>query len=93
MKKRLFAALLLVAMLLSLAACGSKKSISEADAKKIVLEDLGKAESEVSGMHVHVATHEGVGCYSIHVTVDGVSMEYMIHGATGDIISKGEGGH
>ena len=44
MEKRIFAILLLAVMLLSLVACSSQKSISEADAKKKA-EEKAKAEA------------------------------------------------
>lgn len=94
MKKRIISALLLVAMVLTLlAACSSNKAITADDAKQIVMEELGLSEEQASQMHVHIATHDGVACYSVYVTVGGVSMEYLVHGKTGEIISSGEGSH
>lgn len=95
MTKRITAILALVCVLfILLAACDSSKAITAEEAQKIVLEHAGVTEDQVSDVHTHVATNdEGVACYSIHVTINGTSYEYLIHGITGEVLSYGEGGH
>ena len=94
MLKRLTAILLLAcAVLTLLAACNSKKALTSEAAQQIALNDLGVTEEQVSDIHVHITTNDGAACYSIYVTVNGVQMEYLIHGTTGEILSSGEGSH
>lgn len=94
MKKRLTSIILLLCIVVSLlTACDSGSDILSAeDAQKIVMEDLGASAGELE-MHTHVGTHEDVACYSIYVTVDGQSLEYMIDAATGEILAINESSH
>ena len=95
MAKRFVIVLALLAMLLSVfAGCGSSKALTGDEAEKIVMEHAGVSESQVSDIHTHVPTNDaGVACYSIHITINGTSYEYLVHGMTGEILSYGEGGH
>lgn len=95
MLKRSIAILALVCVLFALlAACNSNKAITGEEAEEIVMKHAGVTESQVSDVHTHVTTNdEGVACYSIHITINGTSYEYMVHGVTGEILSYGEGGH
>lgn len=91
--KKLFCLIISVVLLLSLCACGSK-ALTTDDAKAVVLKDLGVTESQVSNIHVHITNSEdGTPCYSVYLTVNGKQMEYLIDGATGEILSAGEGSH
>ena len=95
MVKRFVTILVLLAMVLSVfAACDTNKAITGEEAEQIVMEHAGVTESQVSDIHTHVTTNdEGVACYSIHITINGTSYEYLVHGMTGEILSYGEGGH
>lgn len=93
MTKRMIAILLVVCMAAALlAACGNKAVDSES-AKQIALKDMGITEDQAE-VHVHIAENEdGIACYSVYVTYNGEQTEYMIHGKTGEILSKGAGSH
>lgn len=91
MKKRIIAILLLVSMLAMLTACGSKE-ITPEKAQKIVLEDLGVSADEAE-LHLHIGEHEGTPCYSIYVTIEGETLEYLIDSATGEILAINESSH
>lgn len=86
-------ALLLMACLLCgmLSACGKK--ITSEEAYQIVLEDLGETlAATAESPHIHTATYENKPCFNIFVTVNGMSMQYIIS-ETGKILHKGPGEH
>ena len=90
MKKKLIAVFLLIALLL--AGCSEKTGpLSVADAEKIVLDHAGVKRAE--SIHTHIVSGEENPCYSIHVTIQGTSYEYLVDAITGEILSYGEGGH
>lgn len=92
MTKRLIAILAVTCLLLALlAACGDG-TISKEKAQKIVLKDLGVSANEVT-MHVHVGEHEGTPCYSIYVTIEGETLEYLIDCNSGEILAINESSH
>lgn len=96
MKKRLISMIVLAALLTALlAACGSGSSaLTAEEAQQAVMKHAGTSASQVSDIHTHITTgSDGEPCYSIHITIDGVSYEYLVHGITGEILSYGEGGH
>ena len=89
MKKKLIAVFLLIALL---AGCSEKTGpLSVADAEKIVLDHAGVKRAE--SIHTHIVSGEENPCYSIHVTIEGTSYEYLVDAITGEILSYGEGGH
>ena len=92
MKKRIVATLLLVAMLVSLlAACG--KEITAEEAYQVVLDDLGETLAATAETpHIHEATYDGKPCFNIFVTVNGMSMQYIVS-QSGKILHKGPGEH
>lgn len=93
MTKRIAALLLLVCMAVTLlAACNTNDAIDTEKAKQIALEDMGITEDQAD-VHVHIAEHEGVACFSVYITYNGAQTEYLIHGKTGEIVSKGAGSH
>lgn len=95
MKKRIFAMLLLVVMLMgALAACSSDDPLTDEDAKQIVMEHMGVEQREVSDIHSHISeTADGQVCFNVFITVKGKSYTYQIHAVTGEILSVAEGGH
>ena len=89
--KKWIALLLLAAILCGmLAGCGKK--ITADEAYQIVLEDLGAAASLAESPHVHEATYEDKPCFNIFVTVDGMTLQYIIS-ESGKILHKGPGEH
>lgn len=95
MKKRIISLLLIAVMMVSLlAACGNDGPLTTDDATEVVLEDLGVKEKNVDSLDVHITTAaDGTACYLVFVTVDGEHLEYVIHGLTGEILSKEEADH
>lgn len=95
MKNRILALLILAALVLAMfAGCEEKPSVLTAEeAQAIAIEYAGLDEKDVSDVHTHVGEYEGKPCYSIHLTVNGASQEFVIDAATGDVLYSGEGGH
>ena len=89
--KQWIALFLLAAILCGmLAGCGKK--ITAEEAYQIVLDDLGAAASLAESPHVHEATYEDKPCFNIFVTVDGMTLQYIIS-ESGKILHKGPGEH
>lgn len=90
--KKWIALLLLGCLLCSmLAGCGKK--ITSEEAYQIVLKDLGEAlAATAEAPHIHTATYEDKPCFNIFVTVNGMSLQYIIS-ETGKILHKGPGEH
>ena len=94
MMKRMIAICLLSVLLCGLlVACNQDKLISAEKAKAIALQDMGITEQQVSSLDIHPAVGDGEPSYSIYITYQGKTMEYVINALTGDIISKGESSH
>ena len=91
MKKRIIAVLMLVCMALGMMTACSQEMTPE-KAQKIVLQHLGVKESDVE-MHVHVGDHDGIPCYSIYVTMDGETKEYLVDSTTGEILEIRDSSH
>ena len=89
--KKWIAMLLLAAFLCSVLA-GCKAEITADEAYQIVLDDLGVAASLAENPHIHNATYENKPCFNIFVTVDGLSLNYIVS-QTGKILHKGPGEH
>lgn len=88
--KKLIALLLVLVFIL--AGCGGKDGpLTAEDAQQIALDHAGVKNAE--NVHTHVVSGEEHPCYSIHLTIEGVSYEYLIDGITGQILSHGQGGH
>ena len=60
-------------------------------AQQVALKHAGVKSAE--SVHTHIVTGRENPCYSIHLTINGVSYEYLIDAVTGEILSHGEGGH
>ena len=88
--KRLIALFLLLALIL--VGCAEKTGpLTAEEAQKIALDHAGVKNAK--NVHTHVVSGEEHPCYSIHLTIEGVSYEYLIDGITGEILSHGQGGH
>lgn len=90
--KKFLAVLLVVCMMLTLLAGCKQKEVDVEEAKKIVLEELGMTAEEANP-HVHVGDYNGKPCYSVYVTVNGKTMEYLVDNKTGDILVVRESNH
>ena len=86
-------ALLLLACLVCSLLAGCGKKITAEEAYQIVLEDLGETLAATAETpHIHEGTFEGAACYNIFVTVNGLSMNYVVS-QTGKLLHKGPGEH
>ena len=85
-------AFLLTACLLCSLLAGCGKKIDEIEAYDIVLADLGESAALAESPHIHNATYDNKPCFNIYVTVNGVSLNYVIS-QTGEILYKGAGEH
>ena len=96
MTKRIITVLVLAALLLGIfTACGNQqKVLSGEDAQAIAMEQAGLTEDQITDIHTHVGTENGIPCYNVHITSDQGEYVYLIAAADGTIISGGEGsGH
>ena len=96
MKKRIMAVLVLVALLLGVfTACGNKtKVLTSEDAQAVAMEQAGLTKDQITDMHTHIVTDNGIPCYNVHITSENGSYVYLIAAADGTVISGGEGsGH
>ena len=88
--KRLIALALLLALIL--VGCGEKDGpLTVEEAQQVALDHAGVKSAE--NVHTHVISDREHPCYSIHLTIEGVSYEYVIDAITGEILSHGQGGH
>lgn len=92
MKKQILVILLLCCMIFGLLAGCKEETIDAAKAKQIVLEELGMSEAEANP-HVHAGEHDGKPCYSVYVTIGGVTMEYQVDMETGEILAVNKSSH
>lgn len=92
MKKPMMTLLVLICTLsLLLSACGGGP-ISKEKAQSIALKDMGVSASDAT-VHVHVGEHDGEPCYSVYVTANGKTMEYLIDSESGEILEVRESNH
>ena len=86
MKKIL--AFLLAALLVGvlLVGCGNDGIVTEEQAKKIALKEVGLKESQVDDIHIHMVEENGLPCYSVHITTPDTEMSVVIDIASGEII-------
>lgn len=93
MKKKLIALLLLGALVFCLfTGCVEEKSIDQAKAQLIALEDMGVSPTEAS-IHVHTGTSGDTPCYLVFVTYEGETMAYTISAEDGAILHKEASDH
>ena len=91
MKK--FIAFFLIICMMAAMLCGCGDDVISAEkAQKIVLKDLNVSAKDVT-MHTHPATYEHEACYSIYVTVNGKTLEYIIKATDGEILAINESEH
>ena len=96
--KKVIAMVLLACLVCGLVAgCGAKKKLTAEEAYQVVVKDLKETYGEaiaatVASPHIHEATYEGKPCFNIFVTVNGMSLQYIIS-QTGDILHAGAGEH
>lgn len=89
--KRCFALLLVACMLCAvLCACAPKENITPEEAVEVVMKDLDKLADKAESPHVHEGTYNNQPCYNIYVTVNGVSLTYVIS-MRGKILHSGPG--
>lgn len=88
MKKVLIFVLLLALVTSLFAGCG-KQFLESEDAQKIALKDLGIKESQAEAIHIHVGQLTEGPAYSVHIEYEGITHEYVILAATGEILSSG----
>lgn len=86
MKKIL--AFLLAALLVGalLAGCGNGGIVTEDQAKKLALQEIGLKESQVDDIHIHMVEENGLPCYSVHITTPDTEVSVVIDIASGEII-------
>lgn len=87
MKIRIIALVLILVMTLGmLAACGKKGPVTQEEAQKIALEEAGLTESQVTDVHTHVTTVDGIPCYSVHITTADGEQSVVISASDGTVI-------
>ena len=92
-KMKILVSLICLAALLCglLAGCGKK--ITAEEAHQIVLDDLGETlAATAEAPHIHEGTYEGKPCFNIFITVNGMTMQYIVS-ENGKILHKGAGEH
>lgn len=92
MKKLLITLMVMIMAFVLLAGCKDDGPITPDQATKIVLEELGLNPADVT-VHTHAGSHEGQPCHIIYVTQGDHTIEYLVHGVTGEILSYGESSH
>lgn len=92
MKKILITLIVLCMAFALLTGCKDDGPLTPDQATRIVLEELGLKAADVT-VHTHAGTHEGQPCHIIYITQNGQTMEYLVHGITGEILSSGESTH
>lgn len=97
MKKRIFAMVLLVAVLLgALAACSSEDDLlTEDEVKKIVTDHACADGAKATSVDFHGIgeTKDGQVCFQVYITVNGQTFLYQVHATSGEILSVAESNH
>lgn len=92
--KKFIAVLLVLACVLSFAACNKKdKVLTQDEAVAVALADAKLSDYEEA--HAHITEQNGVPCFSIHISKDGHTYSYLIAAKGGEILASGveEGTH
>ena len=91
--KRFLSLILTVCMVCCLfGACAAKPDLTSQEAYQVVLDSLGDKADTAKDPHIHSGEYRGIPCYNIYVTVDGVSMLYVLS-KTGDILHSAQASH
>ena len=91
MKLRLFAIMLLVAMIL--VGCAPEEespAISQEEIVQIIAEDMEIEESEVTNVHAHMALNGETPVYNVYFSAGGKSYLYVLNAVSGEILSATE---
>lgn len=86
-KRNTAAAMILVAIAVSLAGCGRIADIGKDKAADIALEDANLSESDVTRLRISKDTDNGKGIYEVEFTMNTTEYEYEILASNGDILS------
>lgn len=95
MRFKILSLILVIVMLLGvLAGCGKDDVVTTEQAQKIATEAAGLSADDVTDIHTHIVTEDGIPCYSVHISSAKGEFSYIIAAADGEILSGGEGsGH
>ena len=89
MKKRIVAIALLAVLVLGLfAGCGKSGVVTEEQAQKIAMEAAGMTKDQVTDVHTHLTTVQGIPCYSVHITTADGDFSVLINAGTGEIVDE-----
>ena len=86
-KRNTAAAMILVAIAVSLTGCGRIADIGKDKAADIALEDANLSESDVTRLRISKDTDNGKGIYEVEFTMNTTEYEYEILASNGDILS------
>lgn len=87
MKTRMIALVLVLVLTLGmLAACGKKGPVTQEEAQKLALKEAGLTQSQVTDVHTHVTTVDGIPCYSVHITTADGDFSVVISAADGTVM-------
>ena len=92
--KKFIAVLLVMACVLSFAACSKKdKVLTQDEAIAVALADAKLSDYEE--VHAHITEHNSTPCFSIHISKDGYTYGYIIAAKGGQILDSNvaEGTH
>lgn len=87
MKIRIIAMVLLLVLALGMfTACGKSGVVTQEEAQKIALEEAGLTASQVTDIHTHVTTVDGIPCYSVHITTEDGERSIVISASDGTVL-------
>lgn len=94
MTRRILALMAVAVLLVSLLAACKKDdgTIDQEEAVAIVLEEIGISR-EQANPHVHPTEVDGRVCWGVYVTYKNKQMLFVVHSATGEILSAEESTH
>lgn len=94
MMKRSIALFLLIALVGGvLIACEpEQKGITQEQAVKIALDDMGITEADTTSIHVHEGTHLNELCFNVYISTADGGMTYTVSRISGNILQTAEGG-
>jgi predicted small secreted protein len=93
MKRSIAIVLLLVLVGGLLIACEDKKvGITQDEAVKIALDDMGITEADTTSIHIHEGTHMNELCFNVYISTADGGMTYVVSRISGNILQIAEGG-